>query len=495
MKFSNVSKTAVLAACVAVGSTLQAQIDFDAAVTYGTGLQPDQTAVADFDGDGNADLAVTSDNPDKVALYLGDGTGAFGAPVDILLGANVSPSAVVAADWDGDSDMDLAVALKTTQVVQLLTNQGAGTFAFGAQYPVGVRPVDIEVAALNGDGAPDMAVSNRDGNSVTVLINNGTGSFATQTVGAGMEPRAVTSGDFDQDGDRDLAVAAHDSRAIQLLINNGGSFTTGGQLALADKPEGMAAADFNADGADDLVTSIDINDQGFLYVFLQAAGGTFNGPFPYSTAGLSPGSVVAHDLDLDGDADLATVNKDSNSMAALANLGAGTFGAAQVFATNGTSPDHLVAGDLDGNGSPDLISANRDSNNISVFRNRNSSPWTDLGFGLAGSNGVPSLVGEGTLLPNSVVRIVVRDGLALSSAFLVVGFTRLDAPLWGGTLVPAPDLILPGIVLDASGGRELTTTWPEGVPPGTDFFSQMWILDPAGVGGFSATNGLQGTAR
>jgi hypothetical protein len=37
------------------------------------------------------------------------------------------------------------------------------------------------------------------------------------------------------------------------------------------------------------------------------------------------------------------------------------------------------------------------------------------------------------------------------------------------------------------------STWPAGLPSGFTFILQCWQKDPAGVAGFSASNGLGGT--
>ena len=491
---------AALAAVVLGPALAVGQMDFDPAVTYSTGIEPDQTATGDFDGDGAVDLVVSSDTPDKVAFYFNDGTGAFGAPVDFLLGNNTSPSAVAAADFDGDGDLDVGVALKSNQVVQILTNLGGGTFAFGGAFAVGVRPVDIEVAMLNADSAPDMAVSNRDGNSVTILLNDGSGSFSGSSISAGAEPREVSAADLDQDGDLDLAVGAHDSRAIQLLINDGaGGFSTGPSLSVGAqlRPEGVVGADFDNDGDADLAAATSGNGQNWVSVWTQSTPGSFTGPVHYAAGGLDPSVLVAADFDLDGNMDVAVVNKDSNDLSALRGFGNATFDVPVVYSVSGVSPDHLAKGDFDGNGGMDLVSSNRDSNSISVFRNRNGGidPWEDLGKGLAGTNGVPVMEGSGSLRGGEIATITVTNALPFGRPMLIIGFDEWCVPFMGGFLVPSPDFIFRMPRFDVNGELVISSTWPDGIPPGSEYFFQIWFADGGAVEGMAATNGLKGTAQ
>ena len=57
-------------------------------------------------------------------------------------------------------------------------------------------------------------------------------------------------------------------------------------------------------------------------------------------------------------------------------------------------------------------------------------------------------------------------------------------------LGPFPDLLLAGLVTDASGGLLLAGTLPDGLPPGLQVCLQLWTVDAAGPRGFGATNGL-----
>ena len=168
-------------------------------------------ASADLDHDGLADLAITVGN--SLDVFLNKGGGSFGpaASYDMTLPITAG-QALVAADFDGDGWADLAVGGGFEVVI--LRNQHDGTFAAshttGAQYP-GVA-VD-----LNGDGAPDLVFP---GVGVDVVMNQGDGTFGGPVgYGAGDYPDAVAAADFDGDGRPDLAVADAVGNTVSVLFN------------------------------------------------------------------------------------------------------------------------------------------------------------------------------------------------------------------------------------------------------------------------------------
>ena len=119
--------------------------------------------------------------------------------------------------------------------------------------------------------------------------------------------------------------------------------------------------------------------------------------------------------------------------------------------------------------------------------------WTDLGHPLAGAAGLPHLVGTGTLVPGTSVTMQVSRLLANGVATLVIGLSAIQAPFKGGVMVPALDALVPGLPAGPDGVLSLVSAWPAGLPGGFTFILQCWQKDPAGVAGFSASNGLGGT--
>ena len=81
----------------------------------------------------------------------------------------------------------------------------------------------------------------------------------------------------------------------------------------------------------------------------------------------------------------------------------------------------------------------------------------------------------------------------LDAATLVLGLSELQLPFKGGVLVPAPDVLVSGLVTDASGNWAASFTWPSGVPTGLALTFQAWLPDPAAVAGLAASDGLRAT--
>lgn len=120
-------------------------------------------------------------------------------------------------------------------------------------------------------------------------------------------------------------------------------------------------------------------------------------------------------------------------------------------------------------------------------------PWTDLGFSLAGAHGMPELAGGGTLVPGTPFAVVLHNALEQAPGACVFGTTQAMVPLFGGTLVPAPQVIVP-FVTDNEGHAFIIGPWPL-VPSGTPIFAQAGLLDPAAAFGVAQSNALRGNTQ
>ena len=190
------------------------------------GFKPVSLATADFNSDGNLDLAVANQQSGNVTILQNTGSGvnfvqAAGSPYP----AGTFPQGVVTGDLDTDGDFEFAVVNQGTNNVTVYKNTGPGRF-FQPPWspePVGMRPLRAPaIADFDGDIDFDLAVTNADDDTVTILRNNGYGNYApppSSPEGTGDSPRDVAAGDLDGDGDADLAIGNAGSHNVTILRN------------------------------------------------------------------------------------------------------------------------------------------------------------------------------------------------------------------------------------------------------------------------------------
>jgi hypothetical protein len=298
---------------------------------------------------------------------------------------STAPKAMVSADFNGDGQPDLAVVNTGGYNVSILLGNGDGTFQTAVGYGVGLSPNSIAVADFNHDGKLDLAVGNSGcpypggvcgSGSVTILLGNGDGTFQTPlvfSVGTSIIVNSLAAGNFNGDGNVDLAVGIRNSQggAIAIYLGQGdGTFQAGAVYRIGPQgsqpPQAILVADFNGDGKADLAVA-DGSESNNVSILLGNGDGTFQGPVQY-TAGTSPYALLAADFNGDGKLDLAVANADAgtNSVSILFGNGDGTFQAHVDYPT-GVGPHSLALGDFNGDGKPDLIAADAVSSTLSVL--------------------------------------------------------------------------------------------------------------------------------
>ena len=190
------------------------------------GTNPSEIASADFNGDGNLDLAVTNSGSNTATVFLGNGDGTFASPVAVATGSR--PVGVDYGDVDADGDGDIVVANQIDGTLRVLFNDGAGQFLPGAPVFIGNYPYDVELGDLDADGDLDMVASRWNGDTVVALLNDGSGIFSTFSGGEiaiSGTPGGVSLGDFDEDGDLDAATANFGAGNMSILFNAGSTYS------------------------------------------------------------------------------------------------------------------------------------------------------------------------------------------------------------------------------------------------------------------------------
>jgi hypothetical protein len=215
-------------------------------------------AVADLNGDGILDIAVThacgretdcSYRPGTVSVMLGNGDGSFQRPVSYSTGEK-DAGFVAIGDINGDGNLDLVVTNADCQIsgcrnygsISILLGNGNGTFQPAYTFfSGGDDPYDIVIADVNNDGKLDLVVANGCGATtsgclpgqsgvVSVLLGNGNGTFQPPAVFSSdgyYFSLGVAVADVNGDGKPDIIVTNDETTAknppegsVGVLLNN-----------------------------------------------------------------------------------------------------------------------------------------------------------------------------------------------------------------------------------------------------------------------------------
>jgi len=145
---------------------------------YDTGAGSQRAATADVDGDGDVDV-ITVDQGGKAAFLVKNaGDGRFTATRFYLMypGLPKEPVSVRIADFDGDGDPDLATGYLDGGGARIWLNYG-GYFADSGQQLGGGNITALATADLDGDGDPDLVTVSDGGDLMHAWINDGTAGF------------------------------------------------------------------------------------------------------------------------------------------------------------------------------------------------------------------------------------------------------------------------------------------------------------------------------
>jgi hypothetical protein len=315
-------------------------------------------ARADFNGDGNVDLALLGDTTSiapfgrRIWIFRNERSGTafsftLADSVPVLAGSDFSIN-----DFDGDGKTDIAVANGDSGSIQLFKNNGTSFDRTPRRWsPLSERPgvrnmYSVATGDLNGDGMVDFVIPVQRGgssDSIVVYKNRGLDSiplFPPVLLRTSPGVVEVRLADIDGDGDLDVAVnsaTGATSNVISIFMNIG---MPGGSNIVLDNERtfpmtprlgGIAFADLNGDGRPEILASVSNQD---TIAYLQNLSTTnipiFSGPYYLEVPnnfGRQGGVIRAGDIDKDGRPDLVAVGiKEGNS-----------FGQSVVF-RNTTTP-------------------------------------------------------------------------------------------------------------------------------------------------------------
>jgi hypothetical protein len=140
---------------------------------FTVGRSPAGVTLGDLNGDSRLDTVVANEDADTASLMLNDGSGGFTSAGQLNTGLFSFPEASVIADFNGDGAADIAVVNSENDNIALFIGHGDGTFDSAVFFAVqeGGTPVAIATADLNADGLPDIVTANADLASISILMN------------------------------------------------------------------------------------------------------------------------------------------------------------------------------------------------------------------------------------------------------------------------------------------------------------------------------------
>jgi hypothetical protein len=343
-----------LALCVLIPAAISAQTSVTfSPVTSAAGRAPANVYAIDVNNDGLTDIVEDSGQVEPgIVVSLNNGNGTFKAPVSYVLpGSPDGPNCIAAADYNNDGNVDLAVPLDGTSQIAVYLGKSDGTF----QAPV-ISTVNLPsgyefsmagcaAADFNADGDIDLAVWANNGygsasavTEIYVLKGEGSGSFSATPyqvlASTSLQPgQQIFAGDYDADGNADIAATssiedystgATTSASVHVLYGNSDftfddtvPYTFGGVMTIG-------SGDLNSDGYTDLWAltsgqSSGVQQLGLLYGNSSRTFETYWLATPLSNpVGDSPASwtwqpqLTMADYNGDGSMDLAAAAENSN---------------------------------------------------------------------------------------------------------------------------------------------------------------------------------------
>jgi hypothetical protein len=506
---------------------------------------------ADLDDDGDTDLFMCSYGPNiggnfDSRVFLNDGSGVFNEQYPWAnAGADTKMHAMDSdcADLDGDFDIDVFVASRNSQSRTFLNNLysglGASPFqditqaaiiATGATSSATVT-YESEHFDADGDGDFDFWMVGYDGNLDRLLRNNGfvagTGySFSEMTAWIKGDPNVDENEadviDYDADGDLDVFMANFSGTdwIYQSGLAQGLAFETVGLLhrtgttaagSLAPLPETSTTenggttldadvADIDNDGDEDVLVANDSNQGNVLHRNILGVPDTrapklqkvteqpdtANGPPTVIHAqvrdnsasylvGFYPVSLV---YSVDGGAPVSVP---------MFSQGGQQFRGVIPAQTDALIAWHVEASDLAGN-------TGASHERYFLQGDPPGKPWFDIGFGLAGTSGVPSLTGTGTLVAASPLSIDLTGAAPGELSGLFLSLVGAGNAFHGGVLKATPFPVgFPILIPTGTGSISISDTMPGGANGlGLKLYFQYAIQDPAGIDGYALSNCLLG---
>ena len=333
-------------------------------------------AAADIDGDGRMDILSTANN--IVAWHRNLGGSPPNFEPSVIDTGFVGGRWVTSGDLDGDGDVDVVAADRTTHRIvryeNLLHPTGSVSFRSLVVANDAMRVRDVNVADLDGDGDLDLFSANDGDNTVAWYENlNGSGTawtkrIVTRTV---LYPRSTYAADLDGNGRLDLMSASAEDDSVTIFRQSTpGVFIQETIYDRADGAQFIYADDIDGDTDKDIIVSSELDNTISWFANRLVAGRGFE-RFVVSNTAYGVHAAITGDMDADGDKDIIGAIEYSDQIIWYENGGGFTPTWTPHLISPFTDVAHSVfVSDLDIDGDLDVLSASRGDGKVAWYENR-----------------------------------------------------------------------------------------------------------------------------
>jgi FG-GAP-like repeat len=372
-------------------------------ILTGMGL-PTAMGTGDVNKDGKADIvSAESEGNGKYRFMFGISSGAGISSWSTALGGLSIPTSTRIADFTGDGKAD----------VVSVESDGVGAYRYKAGVSNGTavsswntiqtwisNPVRSEAADFNADGKADIvSVESEGGGKYRYRVGlsagaSGLSAWKTVLTGMGL-PTAMGTGDVNKDGKADIVSAESEGNGkyrFMFGISSGAGISSWSSvLSGMSLPERMAVGDVNGDGKADIV-SVESEGNGKYRYMLGVSSGAAISSWSQILSGMGlPTKMAVGDFSGDGKADIVSVESEGNGkyryMRGLSS-GAGISSWSSVL--SGMSyAEFMDVGDVNADGKADIVSVEAEGNGkYRYMRGLSSgagiSSWSSVLSGMSG---------------------------------------------------------------------------------------------------------------